>query len=554
MKCVGPIFIAAFSLTLGALRALATDFYVSSSTGQDDNVGTSEVRPWKTFGNVNRRQLKSGDRIYLKAGDVFNNSSLTFSFGNSGQSQAPVIVDRYGLGSDPVIVPAQDSHAISIHNTGGITVRHLSLLGSCNPTKATPQFGISLWCDSKTGEQWKGVRLEGIHIQGFYKGIVVGAADPSMSGFSGITIVDCVVQSCIADGIVSFGNQQGHGTYQSHHNINVIRTIVHDCYGDPSLNGPHSGSGIIISGASGGLIDQCVAHDNGGGVVRQRTGGGPVGIWCWGCDAIIIQHCLVFGQHTTKGVQDGGGFDIDGGATHCVIQYCCSHDNEGYGFLVCEFPGAKPLSGAVVRYNVSWNDGLARNQAGLGIWNGNSSTHDFEDVVFYNNTIVGDSRSRAAVRLGEESAPVDAAFYNNIFVRTEGGSFVVADRPPETLVFAHNLYWTPNNLASWDWDGVAYGSLGEWRKSRGHPETFRGTETGRFADPLFRAFARGLHSASLEDAFSSNTLSPEIGGPSIHMALNLSGLLPSWLPDATQDYRGSSLARRGSSSVGAYQQ
>ena len=89
------------------LSASATNYYVSSSSGNDSNAGTSSAAPWKTFsaaGNhVNSGSFAPGDVIYLKRGDTWNEQLIPPSSGEAGN---PIAFDAYGTGAAPIITAA----------------------------------------------------------------------------------------------------------------------------------------------------------------------------------------------------------------------------------------------------------------------------------------------------------------------------------------------------------------------------------------------------------------------------------------------------------------
>ena len=72
------------------------------------------------------------------------------------------------------------------------------------------------------------------------------------------------------------------------------------------------GSGIVLEGVDGGVIQNCVAHDNG---QNNTFCGGPVGIWTLESNNITIQHCESYRNHSGTGC-DGAGLDLDGGVTN----------------------------------------------------------------------------------------------------------------------------------------------------------------------------------------------------------------------------------------------
>lgn len=57
--------------------ASGTTYYISSSSGNDLNGGTSSAEPWQTLGRVNSQALVPGDSVLLKRGDVWNDARST---------------------------------------------------------------------------------------------------------------------------------------------------------------------------------------------------------------------------------------------------------------------------------------------------------------------------------------------------------------------------------------------------------------------------------------------------------------------------------------------
>ena len=85
------------SLAWSAVAA-ATTYYVSSSTGNDANSGTSAGAAWQTLAKVNGQTLQPGDQVLLKRGDVWNESLAP---GSSGVAGNPIAFDAYGAGTAP---------------------------------------------------------------------------------------------------------------------------------------------------------------------------------------------------------------------------------------------------------------------------------------------------------------------------------------------------------------------------------------------------------------------------------------------------------------------
>ena len=85
-------------LAVFAANASGTTYYVSSSTGNDSNTGTSSSTAWQTIAHVNGQTFEAGDSILFKRGDVWNESLTPPSSGSSGN---PIKFDAYGTGAAP---------------------------------------------------------------------------------------------------------------------------------------------------------------------------------------------------------------------------------------------------------------------------------------------------------------------------------------------------------------------------------------------------------------------------------------------------------------------
>ena len=83
-------------------KAAGTTYYVSTIHGKDSNNGTSQNTPFYSLQKINHLDLQPGDKILLECGSVFTNGYLHL-FGQSGSAEAPIVIDQYGTGEDPII-------------------------------------------------------------------------------------------------------------------------------------------------------------------------------------------------------------------------------------------------------------------------------------------------------------------------------------------------------------------------------------------------------------------------------------------------------------------
>ena len=98
-------FIAVFILFFVAHTAKATDYYFSSSLGNDSYTSAqaqNQTTPWRSIAKLNSffSSIVAGDIIYFKRGDVFYGS---ISVTKSGSSVRPIVIGAYGSGNKPII-------------------------------------------------------------------------------------------------------------------------------------------------------------------------------------------------------------------------------------------------------------------------------------------------------------------------------------------------------------------------------------------------------------------------------------------------------------------
>ncbi|OOG68050.1 Ig-like domain-containing protein [Algoriphagus sp. A40] len=94
-----------FSILYFAQFGFATDYYISSSSGNDSRSASeaqNSTTPWKSIDKLNSVSsiFKGGDRILFKAGDQFYG---TIKITKSGSVGAPILFTSYGTGNKPVI-------------------------------------------------------------------------------------------------------------------------------------------------------------------------------------------------------------------------------------------------------------------------------------------------------------------------------------------------------------------------------------------------------------------------------------------------------------------
>ncbi len=97
MNSLRTIIIILLFLLISSIGS-ATNYYVSSSSGNDNADGRSESTAWKTVSKVNKMSFSPGDIISFKKGDVWRES---LNINNSGSASAYIVFTSYGSGAKP---------------------------------------------------------------------------------------------------------------------------------------------------------------------------------------------------------------------------------------------------------------------------------------------------------------------------------------------------------------------------------------------------------------------------------------------------------------------
>ena len=83
-------------------KVTGTKYYVSSSTGNDDNDGKTPETAWKTTAKVSGVAFKKGDGVFFKRGDIFRGGLTTREYTSYG---------AYGEGAKPIIMLSPENGA-----------------------------------------------------------------------------------------------------------------------------------------------------------------------------------------------------------------------------------------------------------------------------------------------------------------------------------------------------------------------------------------------------------------------------------------------------------
>ena len=422
-------------------------YYVDGLKGNDQNTGTAPKEAWRSVERANKADFEPGDHL-LFAGEQTFAGTLIFQQEDSGTPDHPIRVSSFGNGR--AVIHGGTGCGFQLIGCAHVEVSYLAFVG-CGRQSGSDGNGVEL-------RGTRNVRLDSLEVRGFRLSGVSAAGDEKT----------CITRVCAHEnGFAGISTSGKRGTTRTK-NLYIGYCIASNNPGDPKNLSNHSGNGIVAGGVDGGLIEYCEAFNNGWDMPRQ--GNGPVGIWGWDCDRLIIQHCISHDNKTATGADDGGGFDLDGGATRSILQYNLSYNNHGCGYLLCQYPGAKRWKDNTCRYNLSIHDGLTNHFSGIYFWAGGRG---ISDAQVYNNVIIN---THHAIRSTHDIPGL--VFRNNILIAAKA---VIAG-PLRQAVFENNLYRVPPNGIIFRDSEQVLKTLADWAQATGK-EIFDGHLVGFTVDP-----------------------------------------------------------------------
>jgi hypothetical protein len=397
--------------------------------------------------------LEPGDTVAFEGGGTYE-GELELLAEDSGTDLAPVVVTSYGAGRPTISAGA--GVGITSYNSEGITLEHLAVVGSGWATNG--RHGVQFYNDLPGDTVLEAIRVDDVHISGFgHWGLLLGS-DAGRSGYTDVRIRAVDASYNGEGGILTWGGQPGVNT-----NVRIRRSTAAFNPGRPELT-HNSGNGIVLGSVDDGVIEESVAHDNGG---ANTAGEGPVGIWAYDSSRVLIQRNESYANRTGSAA-DGGGFDLDQNVTDSVVQYNWSHDNAGPGFLLSHRYDTDASRGNVVRYNVSQNDARKGSGGALAVWGEFHDTEVYQNGVYATPPASGPISVVTVSNAGAPGAEVHGLrMWNNVFVATGGvrlldvgaGQLAAATG----IRFEGNDWWGSGATTRFTWGGTHHSGLAAWQ-------------------------------------------------------------------------------------------
>jgi hypothetical protein len=430
-----PLFIFLFLISIHGQRK-----YYFASKGTNKGNGTKQ-RPFTSLKQLSHIKLEPGDTVFFPAGETISGNISMNDI--HGTKERTIVFTSYGKGRS--IINGGNKEAILITASDYFQILNLALIGSGRKTGNTTD-GLKL-------VNCRQVKIRNFDISGFQK--------------SGLVLFNC--EAADVNKVVAHENGLAgilvEGDYQKRNskNIRIINCRADNNPGDPTNLDNHSGNGILVGNCKNVVVEYCTATNNGWDM--PRVGNGPVGIWAYEADSVIIQHCISYRNKTAKGAADGGGFDLDGGVANSIIQYCLSYENWGSGYGIFEYSGADKWYNNTLRYCISINDGYETDQAsGMFIWNGWNVDSMFTNFYAYNNFFYNDRKY--AFSFSDQSRHRKFLFFNNVFIASDSSDIFNGIDSSTNDIFMGNIWMKKSG----GFGQNGFVDLDKWAKATGYEQ------------------------------------------------------------------------------------
>jgi hypothetical protein len=348
--------------------------------------------------------LKPGDRVLLEKGAEFQ-GPLVLDENDQGMPGKPIQLLGYGTRSARPRIVVKKGDGIVIRDSRFLALQGIEVSG-LDCTRGVPSSCADYGTCGRSEGAGIAIIASGAHappqdivirdskVVGFAlsvnssdgskkndyhgNGIAVWSAD-DRHGVSSLLIENTEL---VGNGFAGFLSDSPNHQSKVHGEFLLRNVYAHDNSGTQGLR-THSGSGILLACTQDALVTESEGSHNG---CLSQSSQGPVGIWAYSSDHVVIEKSRAIGNRTA-GTADGGGFDLDGGVTRSVMRDNYSEDNDGAGYLLAEYPWADPFHTNEVSGNVSVNDGRKNNVGGIAVWGEINDTLVTKNKVYVKATV-----------------------------------------------------------------------------------------------------------------------------------------------------------------------
>lgn len=482
-KVMVPRRIIVIIFLVHASLAFPTNYYISSSTGNDSGDGKSVATAWKTISRLNNKSLQPGDSILFSRGDIWRETLIIPSSGNAG---AYIVFTSYGTGIKPRILGSTQASAWTnvsgniwtsatspndpyLSSTGDVFF--ISLTG--NVTFGTPQTYSANYASLTSEYDW---------TWNANKIYVYSTSDPG-SRYSSVEAAQREFsvnlnfkQYIEINGIDMFYCQWG-GVTEKDNTYNFSGFILRNC--ESAFHGYRNGYGYgIYLCYNNMLIEKNIFHDCG------RRGISIVNYGSSNISNIIIQNNTFYnGYHTTGPDIETGSDNATGNLDNIMVCNNLIYDDPERNYISNSVFVQGPHGGTGQISGFYFYNNIVKYPLTNGL-----SMENISEAYIYNNTFYGSNyNNNLNYQLFFDQGCRNQVVKNNIFYTllpndTNGNGAGLVETGLQGIDADYNLYYRiNNNLRVIYANGVAY-----HMNEQASIISSLGWEThGVFADPLF---------------------------------------------------------------------
>ncbi len=426
--------------------ALATTYHIDSNGGDDQHDGTRPQTAWRSLDRANSVELKPGDSLLFAADSVFQGQLKPRGEGTEAQ---PITIGMYGRGKTPRIDGnGQVKAAVHLYNTQNITVQDLYLTNQ-GDSRGEHRRGLIVQIqDYGVARNIVIRRLTISDVNGELIKKVGGGAilftntgENVRSRFDGLTIENNYICRTERNGINGSSGYCSRSNWFPSTHVVIRNNLLEEVPGD----------GIVPIGCDGAIVEGNVVR-KGAPLKFTKEISAAAGIWPWSCDNTVIQYNEVSQQRQGS---DGQGFDSDWNCRGTIIQYNYSHNNDGGFLLICNDGKSKPdyscgNTGTIVRYNVSFNDGLRSDSMGatpsrvapsISIGGPATDVQIYRNVIIVPRKLAPDVDDHLIAIHGWNGFGSNVRISDNVFIAENNARFDMTKG--KKISFSNNQYFGP---------------------------------------------------------------------------------------------------------------
>jgi hypothetical protein len=433
-------------------------YYIRAS-GNDSADGTSIQTAWRSLARVDKQHFVAGDRILLEGGITHAGSIIL----DRGRSDGQIAIGSHGPGR--ATIDAGAGPGIQVENLDGVTITGLNVHGAGEGVSKANGILIrsSGDKDAPAPRLYANITIEDVEVSGFQEHGIYLYGGPG-SGLKDVRIVRAVVHDNALSGITMHSDPFPE---RPHQNVYIGDCLAYHNHGKPGLK-VHTGTGIVIGGVRGGVIEYSESYGNGDRSDATETGG-PVGLWAWNSDHVTIQFNRSHDNASANNA-DGGGYDLDGNTTNSVMQYNVSWGNYGYGYQLWDLYMGE-FRNNVVHHNVTIGDATVTSSHKPTPGQGALVTFgNVIDAEFHHNIVVVPNADPAEPKLFELDhwGGTNLRVHDNLFIAGPNiRPFDVIEPKGTGLVMDHNHYVLASEPRSFRWGNAMYDNLAAWQAATG---------------------------------------------------------------------------------------